>query len=146
MHPGNSPTEPVLSWRVNPSLPLAKLAGAAVLAGLGLFVARSQPTQWTLALLAAAVLLGWAARDVLVPVRLAGDPTGVTVVAGFARRERLAWEQIERVRVDRRQRLGLGTELLEIDAGHTLHLFSANDLGAPPHEVAEALAGLRAAG
>ena len=63
-------------------------------------------------------LAGWALRDLIAPVRLAADADGVTVVTGFARRRRhLPWAQIERVRVDRRDRLGLRSEMLEIDAG-----------------------------
>jgi hypothetical protein len=45
--------------------------------------------------------------------------------------------------VDRRERRGLRTELLEIDAGESLHLFSVHDLGVPPEEVADALTALR---
>jgi hypothetical protein len=99
--------------------------------------------QWVLAAVAAVGLAGWALRDVLVPVRLAADPGGVTVVVGLAGRRRLAWSQIERVRVDRRERLGLRSELLELDAGDTLHLFSVHQLGAEPDEVAAALSALR---
>jgi hypothetical protein len=98
---------------------------------------------WTLAAVCAAGLAAWAVRDVVVPVRLAAGPTGVTVVTGFAGRRRLAWSQIERVRVDRRQRIGLTSAVLELDTGRGLHLFSRYDLGAPPEEVAAALAGLR---
>jgi hypothetical protein len=67
------------------------------------------------------------------------------VVTGFAGRRRLAWGDIERIRVDERQRLGTRSELLEIDAGESLHLFSAYELNAPCAEVAAALEGLRAA-
>lgn len=146
MHSGDSPTGPVLSWRVNRQLPIAKLVGAALVTVLGLLVGRSDPTQWGLAALAAVALVGWAARDLVAPVRLTGDPAGVTVVTGFAGRQRLTWGQIERIRVDRRQRLGLASELLEIDTGRTIHLFSEYDLGAAPSAVAEELATLRTGG
>ena len=48
---------------------------------------------------------------------------------GFARRRHVAWPQVERIRVDRRERLGLRSQLLEIDAGTSLHLFSTHELG-----------------
>ncbi len=67
------------------------------------------------------------------------------MVVGFAGRRRLSWPEIERVRVDRRERLGLRAELLEVDAGDSLHLFSRNDLGAEPDEVLATLLALRSA-
>jgi Bacterial PH domain len=68
------------------------------------------------------------------------------VVTGFAGRRHLDWPQVEDVRVERRPRLGITTETLEIDAGETLHLFSRYDLGAEPADVAGTLNALRAAG
>jgi hypothetical protein len=131
------------TWRINPLLPAAKLIGAAGLTSLAWAFGSGSPVRWVLAGLVALGLLGWAVRDLVAPVRLAADPTGVTVIVGLARRRHLAWSQIERVRVDRRERHGLHTELLEIDTGDSLHLFSLHDLGAPPEEVADALAALR---
>jgi hypothetical protein len=128
-----------LTWRVPRKVPAAKLgAGAAVLA-LGLLFADADAVRLVLAAAVAAALALWAARDLLAPVRLAADPAGVTLVAGFAGRRHLAWSQIERVRVDTRPRLGIRTETLEIDAGESLHLFNEYDLGAPPAEVAAAI-------
>jgi hypothetical protein len=132
-----------LTWRVNPVLPVAKIVGAVALPTLAWAFGGDSPVRWALVGLVTLGLLGWALRDLIAPVRLAADPTGITVVAGFARRRHLAWTQIERVRVDRRERRGLRTELLEIDAGDSLHLFSLHDLGVPPDEVAAALTTLR---
>jgi hypothetical protein len=128
-----------LSWRVKPVLPFTKLLGAVAILILVVAFGRRDPVQWVLAVVVAIGLLGWAARDVLIPVRLAADPEGLTVIAGVAARRRLPWAQIERVRVDRRARLGLQSELLEVDAGESLYLFSAHELGAQPEEVATAL-------
>jgi hypothetical protein len=130
-------------WRVNPALPVVKLAGAAALTALGLVLGGRDPVQWAVIVVAATGLVLWAARDVVAPVRLAADPSGVTVVTGFARRRRLAWSQIERVRVDHRARLGVRTELLEIDTGEALYLLGRYDLDAPPGEAADALTALR---
>jgi hypothetical protein len=65
-------------------------------------------------------------------------------VTGFARRRHVAWPQVERVRVDRRERMGLRSALLEIDTGDSLHLLSEQELGADPEEVAQSLNALRA--
>ncbi|MER7333459.1 MULTISPECIES: PH domain-containing protein [unclassified Micromonospora] len=137
MRPDPSPT--VHQWRVPATLPALKLAGAVALLALALLLDEGDPVQLGLAVVAAAALAGWAARDVVAPVRLAVDPEGVTVVQGFAGRRRLPWSAVERVTVDRRARLGLTSEVLEIDAGESLHLFGRLDLGAEPADVAEAL-------
>ncbi|WBB65884.1 PH domain-containing protein [Micromonospora sp. WMMD812] len=134
-------------WRVPGSLPAAKLVGGALLVALGLLFADGDPIRLALAALVAAGLAGWAVRDLVAPVRLAVDDAGVTVVHGFARRRRLPWSAIEVISVDRRPRLGLTTETLEIDAGSSLHLFGRYDLGTTPEEVAGTLrAARRAAG
>ena len=131
-------------WRIKPVLPVTKgLAAVAVLV-LSFAFGRDDPIQWVMAGAVAVGLAGWALRDVVAPVRLAADIDGLTVVEGFARRRRLSWAEIERVRVDRRERLGLTTELLEVDSGEALHLFSTHDLGADPRDVLAVLEELRA--
>lgn len=128
------------------ALPVLMAAGAVPLVALGLLLAGGDPVQLVLAGLAAAALLGWALRDVVAPVRLAVDPEGITVIAGWAGRRRLPWTAIEAITVDRRARRGLTSEVLEIDAGGSLHLFGRSDLGAEPAEVAEVLRAARPAG
>ena len=132
-----------MAWRVPAKLPAAKLAGVLLLPLLALLIRPDDVVVWALAGVCAAGLAVWAARDLLVPVRLTADPEGVTVVTGWSGRRRLAWSQIERVRVDRRQRIGLTSEMLELDTGGHLHLFSQYDLGVAPEEAAAALAALR---
>ncbi|HKT02908.1 MAG TPA: PH domain-containing protein [Rugosimonospora sp.] len=119
-----------------------KITGTAIFAVAALAL-RGDRLGLALSALAGLVLLVYSVRDLLAPVRLAADPEGVTLVAGFTRRERLRWDQIERVRVDRRRRLGTVAELLEIDTGEALHLFSSYDLGVPPHEAERVLSGIR---
>ncbi|GID97284.1 PH domain-containing protein [Amorphoplanes digitatis] len=133
-----------LQWRVKPVLPITKLLGAVAVVVLVAVSGREDPVQLVLGGVATAALTAWAARDLIAPVRLSADTSGVTVVTGFRRRRHLAWPQIERVRVERSERLGLRSSLLEIDAGESLHMFSTSDLGAEPEEVAEALNALRA--
>jgi hypothetical protein len=130
-----------LRWRVNPRFTALKFAAAVIFLATTLWF-RSDPAGLVIALAAALALGAFALRDVLVPVRLAADPTGVTVVSGFAGRH-LPWGRIERIRVDERRRLGVRSQLLEIDAGDSLHLFSGYELSASPDEVAELLERLR---
>ncbi|MFB9234515.1 PH domain-containing protein [Plantactinospora siamensis] len=126
-------------WRVPRVVPGLKLAGAAALAALALLLGDGDPVRPGVAALAAAALLAWAGRDLLAPVRLAADAAGVWVPRGYAGRRRLSWTQVEGIRVDRRPRRGISTELLEIDAGDALHLFGRYDLGADPADVAATL-------
>ncbi|HET6534111.1 MAG TPA: PH domain-containing protein [Actinoplanes sp.] len=133
-----------MRWRIKPVLPVTKgLAAVAVLV-LVFALGRDDPVRWVMAAAVAIGLAGWALRDLVAPVRLTADPDGITVVEGFARRRRLGWAQIERVRIDRHERLGLTTELLEVDAGEALYLYSQHDLGADPHEVLPVLEEFRA--
>jgi hypothetical protein len=138
------PAEPIgLSWRVSPKLTALKGAGAAAFP-LAALVFGGDPVRLGFGALAGLVMAGYLVRDLLAPVRVAADATGVTVATGFAGRRHLPWRDIERIRVDERQRLGTRSELLEIDAGESLHLFSAYELNAPCVEVAAALEDLRA--
>lgn len=137
-----------MSWRVSPGAIAMKAAGFVTLALVAVFfaLARIDPVG-VLATGATAVGIGvFMVRDLAAPVRVRADPDGVTVVTGFARRVRLPWSRIERVRVDERSRYGIRSTHLEIDAGESLHLFSATELSAPVEDVAEALDALRAGG
>jgi hypothetical protein len=132
-----------MQWRVKPALPVAKLVGAAALPALVAVFAADDLSRWILAGLVAAGIVVWAVRDLLIPVRLAADTTGITVVTGFARRRHVAWSQIERVRVEKTTRRGRRSEVLEIDAGDAIYTFTEPHLDAMPEDVALELAGLR---
>ena len=71
------------------------------------------------------------------------DEDGVTVVTGYAARRRIPWADVERVGLGVHRSLGRRTEILEIDTGEALHLFSRHDLGVPCAEAARDLAALR---
>jgi hypothetical protein len=131
-------------WRIRPVLPVTKLLGAVAIVVLAMAFVRRDPVQTTMAGAAAAGLAIWALRDLIAPVRLAADADGVTVVVGFAGRRRHGWSEIERVRLDRRERLGVSNEYLEVDADDALYLFSTHDLGADPTDVLAVLEDLRA--
>ncbi|TDB98932.1 PH domain-containing protein [Micromonospora fluostatini] len=132
-------TPPVRHWRVPPMVPVVKAAGAVGLLLLGLLLDDGDRVRLALAGLIAAGLLGWAAPDLLVPVRLAVDPDGIVVQRRFGGWIRLPWAAIETIDLDRRSRRGLATELVEIDAGDSLHLFGRYDVDAPLDEVVEEL-------
>jgi Bacterial PH domain len=132
-----------MQWRIKPVLPVTKAMGAVAVVVLAVAFAGRDPVRWSLAFVIGAALAIWAVRDLVAPVRLAADAAGVTVLTGFARRRHLPWDQIERVRVDVSSRRGLRSELLELDAGESIFLFSAHELGVLPEEVAAALADLR---
>jgi hypothetical protein len=133
-----------MQWRIKPVLPVTKAMGVVAVVVLAAAFAGRDPIRWALAAVVAAGLAIWALRDLIAPVRLTADAAGITVVTGFARRRHLPWAQIERVRVDVSSRRGLRSELLELDAGESIFLFSAHELGALPEEVATALGDLRA--
>ena len=134
-----------MQWRIKPVLPVTKGMGAVAVVVLAVAFAGRDPVRWALALVVGVLLAVWAVRDLIAPVRLAADAAGVTVITGFARRRHLPWAQIERVRVDVSSRRGLRSEMLELDAGESIFLFSAHELGALPDEVATALGDLRTA-
>jgi len=134
-------TEPAEAAEVTFAVPtrviVVKFGLVALLALLGL-LASNRP-QVVVSLTAAVAMAIYAARDLLVRERLRADRDGVVAVSGYAGRRRLAWSDIERVRVDARSRLGASSELLEIDADPEIFLFSRHDLGVDPTEAAEAL-------
>src|SRR5215471_11010069 len=114
----NEPASPPTSvrWRVDRRFTAFTFTGALVFA-LAAWGFSADRLGMALMAVAALVCLGYGVRDLVAPVRLAADAGGVTVVRGYARREHLDWSQVERVVLDRRRRLGLRSELLEIDAG-----------------------------
>ncbi|MCW2918348.1 MAG: hypothetical protein JWN52_6416 [Actinomycetia bacterium] len=128
-----------------PAHPLVKMAGAVLFTVITIFsgILAGDRGLVLLAGIAATGFLVLAARDVLAPVRLAADESGVTVIRGFAGRRHIPWAEVQSIRLGERQRLGRTTRLVEIDTGERLHLLSSYDLGAPPEDVAEELRHLR---
>ena len=138
-HDAAPPTQ--VSFRVDGRLTAVKVTGAVIFLLLALaFLGDAAREVFSGA--AAVVLAGYAVRDLAAPRRLSADPDGVTVVAGFAGHRRLGWTEIQRVRVDQRRRLGTRSELLEIDTGDQLYLFSGYDLGTPVWQAVRVLAAI----
>jgi hypothetical protein len=89
---------------------------------------------------AAALLLAYAVTDLLFWPRLTASADGLVIRTPQVR-ARIDWSDVESVRAEGRNRLGLRSVTLEVDAGDTLAVFSRRALGADP----EAVAGLIAA-
>ncbi|TMR19354.1 PH domain-containing protein [Nonomuraea turkmeniaca] len=127
-------------WRVRRELAVFKILGALVCAGLAVYWWVEGDFRGVILAVPAAVLVGaMGLRDLLAPVRLAADESGITVVHGFAGKRHVPWESIWDIKVDVRRRWGVRSEMLEIDTGDNLHIFSPHELGASPTEVAAAL-------
>jgi hypothetical protein len=139
-----APAEPVtsVSYRVDPRFTALKIFGVVIFALIAVAFG-GDPVRTAFAGAAALVVAGYALRDLIAPVRLTADRSGVTLVAGYAGHRRIDWPDIERVRLDRHSRFGVRSEYVEIDTGETLHLLSSYDLGARPYAVVEALLALQ---
>lgn len=121
-------------------MPDRRYTGVAVLGlivAVGLAVLAGDAPGRLFAAVAAAFLAAYVVGDVLFSPRLVVSAEGVVVNAPLLR-VRLAWSEIEDVRVDVRPRLGLRAATLEIDAGTTLAVLSRRAIGTDP----EAAAGL----
>jgi hypothetical protein len=138
--PDAGPTGSV-SFRVPTRMPVVKLGLAVLMLVAALVTGESLAV--IVGVLAAVGLTAYGLRDVLAPVRLAADATGLDVTSGYAGRRHLDWSDVERVHVDERLRLGVRAQLLEIDADAELYLFSRFDLGTDPADAAEAVLALR---
>ena len=84
---------------------------------------------------AALVLLTYTVTDLIFWPRLTVTSEGLSIRAPLTRTQ-LPWSDIEAVRADARQRLGLRSVTLEIDAGEQLVVFSRRALGADPETAA----------
>jgi len=126
-----------LSYRVPAWVVATKFALAFVFA-LAAVLANGD-TSTIVAALAAVGMTIYGLRDVLARERLRVEADGLTVVHGFAGRGRFGWDQIERVRVDERLRLGIRSQLLEVDAGDWIGLYGRLELGAEPDDVRAAI-------
>ena len=141
--PREAPAAPVdsVSYRVDGRFTAIKAGGFAIFA-LAALAFHDDRSKLAFTAVAALVLAGYALRDIIAPVRLAADREAVTVVHGYAGRRRLEWDEIERVRLDQRRRLGTRAVALEIDTGDHIYLFSSYDLGTDPADAVAALEAL----
>lgn len=131
-------------WRVPSRVIVLKALGAAVFCALIVIgYLNGEGRLVFLAVFGALACLVLTARDVASRTRLTATPAGVMVPRGFAGRAFVSWPEIDRIRVDTRSRYGARWELLEIDTGETVHLFSRWDLGEGAIPAAETLMRMR---
>lgn len=137
------PADGVYRWRIRPLGTVLKGIGAVLFLAAGVWAAADR-VALAVGVAGFVVLAALAVRDLVAGVPLAADATGVRVRTGFAGHRHIPWDEVERVRVDRRSRLGVRTEAVEIDCDTELYLFSANQLGGTPcADVVRRLAALR---
>lgn len=124
---------PTVSFRPDRRYTLLALGGTLI--ALVLIAVLRDPPGRVLAAVAAAILLIYAASDVLFSPRLAASAAGLVVRSPLLRAE-LSWDEVEDVRADTRVRYGLRSTTLEVDAGAVLAVFSRRALGADPADAA----------
>lgn len=129
------PRAPVISFV--PDRRFTAAAGGGALVALAALLIADDPPGRLLAALAAAVLLGYVASDLVFSPRLVVSAEGLTIRSVLTRAQ-VPWNEVQSVHANSRQRLGLRSTTLEIDAGATLVVFSRRALGTDP----EAAAGL----
>jgi len=121
--------------RYGPDRRLSAASGALSLIGAAAAVLSPDPAGQVFFAGAALVLLGYTVTDLVFWPRLTADAEGLLVRTPLTR-ARIAWSDVEAVRADARERLGLRSVTLEIDAGEQLLVFSRRALGADPERVA----------
>lgn len=132
----NDPSERRSRATFGPDRRLTALCAGGALIALILAITFSDAPGRLLFGIAAALLLGYVITDLAFAPRLAADPAGLEVRTPFVR-AKLSWSDIEQVHADARQRYGLRTVTLEIDAGEQLIVLSRRALGQDPQLVAE---------
>lgn len=125
--------------------PDRRLTAASAVGAVALLVAcllTSDPPGRLLWALAALLLAGYSASDLLWPTRLAADSAGVRIRTPFTRSD-LPWDDVEDVRADVRTRYGLRTATLEVDGGEVLVVFGRRGLGVDPEHAAALIGAFR---
>jgi hypothetical protein len=118
---------------------LAALGSAAALLAA---VFSGDPAGHVLFSVAAIVLLGYVATDLVFRPRLTASAHGIVINSPFTRAT-LSWDEVADVRADTRFRRGLRTVTLEIDAGAVLAVFTKRTLGVEPSDAATRIAAVR---
>lgn len=121
--------------RFVPDRRFTALAGAGVLVGIVLALLTDDPPGRLLFGVAAVVLAVYAISDLVFSPRLVVSPDGL-VIRSVLTRAAVPWSQVESVQAASRDRLGLRSTTLEIDAGPVLAVFSRRAIGADPDQAA----------
>jgi len=121
--------------RFGPDRRLTALTATLTLIAAAAAVLSPDPPGRVLLGAAALVLLAYTATDLLFWPRLTASPEGLLIRTPLTR-ARIPWSDVDAVRADARERIGLRSVTLEIDAGERLVVFSRRALGADPETVA----------
>lgn len=121
--------------RFGPDRRLTAVSGALALIALAAAALSRDPAGRVLLGAATLVLLAYALTDLIFWPRLTAGADGLLICTPLLR-ARFAWSDVDAVRADARERLGLHSVTLEIDAGEHLVVFSRRSLGADPATVA----------
>lgn len=127
--------EPAPSCAFTPDRRLTAVQAGLALLAVGAALLTGDPAGRLLFSAAALVLVGYTATDLVFSPRLSADAHGVAVRSPLAR-VRLPWADVEDVRADTRERVGLRSVTLELDAGATLIVLSRHALGTDPARAA----------
>lgn len=127
--------------RFGPDRRLTAACGVGAIVAVGAAVATTDPSGRLLFVGAAVVLLAYVVTDLVFAPRITASRDGLVLNAPFTR-ARISWAEVASIRADSRQRLGLRSTVLEIDAGPVLALFSRRALAADPAAVAALLTAL----
>jgi hypothetical protein len=114
-----------------PSKGLAWLTAGGAVVAVVLAIFDGDPAGRLLVGVAAVVLAIVAAGDLVFAPRLIADADGLQLRTPSVRAG-VGWARVERVELDERNRLGLTSRTLEIDAGDVLVVLSRHALGTDP--------------
>ncbi|MDP9091956.1 MAG: PH domain-containing protein [Actinomycetota bacterium] len=124
--------------RFGPDRRLTLLCGVLAVVGAVSTVLSQDPAGRILLAVSALILAAYTVTDLVFWPRLVASAAGLQVRAPGLRGS-FAWTDVESVRADVRQRLGLRSTALEIDVRDCLVVFSRRALGADPAAVAGVL-------
>jgi hypothetical protein len=122
-------------YRFGPDRRLTAGYALAALIALATTLLTSDAAGRLLFALATVVLLGYAVSDLVYSPRIEADRAGLVLRTPGLRRS-FTWDQVQDIRADSRQRLGLRLVTLEIDVADTLVVFSRRALGTDPERAA----------
>jgi hypothetical protein len=122
----------------------ALTATLTAIAVLGCLLSDDRPGRLLLGC-AAALLAAYTVTDLAYAPRLEASASGLLIRAPSGTAH-YPWSEVTAVRADTRQRLGLRSTTLEVDAGERLHVFSKRALGCDPERVAAQISALRPGG
>ena len=124
------------SARFGPDRRLTVATGVLALVFAGAAALTEDPGGRILFAIAAVVLLGYTVTDLLLWPRVIATAHELTVRSAGGT-VTLPWPSVHTVRADARQRLGLRSVTLEIDADEHLFVFSRRSLGVQPETAAD---------